>query len=103
MDLEADQVCAWNAPNQLLMHGKTAEDLGAGKGHMQEEANLGVGQRLPDHTRHQQQVVVVHPDGVVCFYPSWNSGLLVCDSWNAGLTRGMLLFWNATLGILVLC
>ncbi|GKT63004.1 LOW QUALITY PROTEIN: hypothetical protein ColTof3_10343 [Colletotrichum tofieldiae] len=67
VDLEADQVGPQHALEELLAHGQTSEHLGRGKGDVQEEANLGVGQLLADHAGDEQQVVVVHPDDVAAF------------------------------------
>jgi len=42
--------------------GKDPEELGGWERRVKEEANLGIGESLPEHSWNQHQVVVVNPN-----------------------------------------
>ena len=62
--LEADQVRAEHAVEDLLAPRQAPEHLGAREGRVHEQAHRGVGQHLAEQRRHEEQVVVVDPDEV---------------------------------------
>jgi hypothetical protein len=59
--VESDQVRAEHAHEQLAPPRQDAEHLGRGKRNVQEEADARVGPPLAHQTRHEHQVIVVHP------------------------------------------
>ena len=63
--LEADQVGAEQALEDLAPPRQLREQLGRRERDVQEEADPQVGPQLAQHLRHQLQLVVVHPDGRV--------------------------------------
>ena len=60
--LEADQVGAEQALEQLAPPGQLLEQLGRRERDVQVEADPQVRPELPQHLRHQLHLVVVHPD-----------------------------------------
>ena len=60
--LEADDVGAEQALEQLAPPGQLLEQLGRRERDVQEEADPQVGAQLAQHRRHQLHLVVVHPD-----------------------------------------
>ena len=62
--VEADQVGAEHALEQLLPGRQGAEQLFGRERDVQEEADPGVGEPAPEQAGHQQQLVVVDPDQV---------------------------------------
>ena len=63
--LEADQVGAEQALEELAAPRQLLEQLGRRERDVQEEADPQVGAQLAQHRRHQLELVVVHPDGGV--------------------------------------
>jgi hypothetical protein len=63
--LEADEVERAETAGEALVLGQRGEDLGRGKGDVEEEAHLAVPPRGAELLAHQQEVVVVDPDDVV--------------------------------------
>jgi hypothetical protein len=61
--LEADQVGAEQAVEDLLAPGQLGEDAVRREGNVVEEADHEVGARVAEHPRHQLELVVVHPHG----------------------------------------
>ncbi len=61
--LEADQVGAEQALEDLPPPRQLLEELGRRERDVQEEPDVEVGSQLAEHLRHQLQLVVVHPDG----------------------------------------
>ena len=61
--LEADQVGAEQALEDLAAPGQLLEQLGRREGDVQEEADVEVGPELAQHLRDELELVVVHPDG----------------------------------------
>jgi hypothetical protein len=55
--LEADEVGAEHALEDLLTLWQAAEDLGRREGRVDEEGNVGLGDELADHLRSEQEVV----------------------------------------------
>ena len=60
--LEADQVGAEQALEDLAAPGQLLEQLGRREGDVQEEADVEVGPELAQHLRDELELVVVHPD-----------------------------------------
>ena len=60
--LEADQVGAEQALEDLPAPRQLLEQLGRRERDVQEEADADVGAQLAQHLRHQLELVVVHPD-----------------------------------------
>ncbi len=61
--LEADEVGAEQALEDLAAPGQLLEQLGRREGDVQEEADVEVGPELAQHLRDELELVVVHPDG----------------------------------------
>ena len=61
-ELEADEVGAEEAAQDLVAPGQLDEQLGGREGDVQEEADEEVGALLAQHLRHELQLVVLHPD-----------------------------------------
>ena len=61
--LEAQQVCAEQALDDLPAPGKLGEDLIAGERDVGEVADAHVAAHRPEHRGHQLKLVIVHPDG----------------------------------------
>ena len=62
--VEADEVGAEQAFEQLLAPRQDAEDLGRRKRDVQEEADARARHALAQHARHEHQLIVVDPDHV---------------------------------------
>ena len=65
LGLEADEVEGAEPAGEPLVLRQRGEDLGRREGDVQEEAHVPVPAGLPHLLAHQQEMVVVHPDGVV--------------------------------------
>ena len=63
--LEADEVRAEQALEDLPAPGELLEQLGRRERDVQEEADPQVRAQLAEHLRHQLHLVVLHPDGGV--------------------------------------
>jgi hypothetical protein len=62
--LEADKVGSEHALEDFVASGEAAEDLRAGEGSVQEEADRCFGLSFANHLGDQEEMVVVHPDEV---------------------------------------
>ena len=65
LGLEADEVEGGEAAGEALVLGQGGEDLRRREGDVQEEAHAALPARGAQLLAHEQEVVVVHPDGVV--------------------------------------
>ena len=63
--LEADEIEGAEAAGEALVLGERGEDLGRRERDVQEEAHAALPARGAHLLAHQEEVVVVHPDGVV--------------------------------------
>ena len=80
--LEADEVRAEHAVEDLLAPRETPEDLGGREGRVHEEADGGVWKRLTEERRDEEQVVVVDPDQVA-------GPVHLCDALREGDVDGL--------------
>ena len=62
--VEADQVAGQEPGEDLALPGQQPEYVVGGKGNVEEEGQLHIGQLAPDPHRREHQMVVVHPDHV---------------------------------------